>query len=717
MISIDKNVKQLFLISMLSLFLELLLIRYMGTEILLFQYFKNLTLMAAFLGLGLGLLWHNSKHNFGLFSSLSFLALALVLIGALQMGLTFMTYTDPFEYMFFYAGEGHGTGLPLLSSLKSLAVLLGCFILCASSFVGIGQKIGQLFGQFSPLKAYSINVIGALCGSLLFALLSFAHTGPGIWIVVAGLLYVLIDRRPAHFAIIALGLTYSLFLGTYSAAKVYGPNYLTTIWSPYYRIDLVKNPAKRIDGTEGLLGYDLKVSYDTFQGLVDCRPENLQGFPEPLKQQLLDMNTYAYKILGGAPDNVLILGAGNGTDAAVALRAGAKHVDAVEIDPAICKMGKDFHPEKPYLDSRVHVYNMDARTFLRNTHNKYDLIIFAFLDSHAAFSCLSSLRIDNYIFTKEAYEEAYRHLTNNGLISVSFICFKDWLWDRHTKALAKATNVTPQGYSENNGILDVGYILSGPGLNERAASLHWPKPLRKIDVDNPVPLSTDDWPFLFLPQPSLSTVYMFPLLTVLLASALLIGKQINRGTSNVLNWELFFLGAGFMLLETRALSDLSLLFGSTWMVNTAVISGVMVCILFGNWLATILSQKWIPILMSLIMVLIAVPTFLHVRELMVLGEFGSKLAGVLMYILPIAFASTVFALFFKESHSTSEALAFNLFGGLVGIPLEYFSMLTSVRTLGWIAISIYLVGLVLFIARTRAYMRSPQPEPATNPSE
>ena len=43
---------------------------------------------------------------------------------------------------------------------------------------------------------------------------------------------------------------------------------------------------------------------------------------------------------GNTFENVLILGAGSGTDVAAALKHGAKHVDAVEIDPVILRLGK-----------------------------------------------------------------------------------------------------------------------------------------------------------------------------------------------------------------------------------------------------------------------------------------------------------------------------------------------------------------------------------------
>ena len=49
---------------------------------------------------------------------------------------------------------------------------------------------------------------------------------------------------------------------------------------------------------------------------------------------------WPYMAFGNTFKNVLILGAGSGTDVAAALRHGVEHVDAVEIDPVIIRLGR-----------------------------------------------------------------------------------------------------------------------------------------------------------------------------------------------------------------------------------------------------------------------------------------------------------------------------------------------------------------------------------------
>ncbi len=45
-----------------------------------------------------------------------------------------------------------------------------------------------------------------------------------------------------------------------------------------------------------------------------------------------------------------MIGAGSGNDVSRALQWGAQHVDAVEIDPVIQRLGVENHPDHPYAD-------------------------------------------------------------------------------------------------------------------------------------------------------------------------------------------------------------------------------------------------------------------------------------------------------------------------------------------------------------------------------
>ena len=96
---------------------------------------------------------------------------------------------------------------------------------------------------------------------------------------------------------------------------------------------------------------------------------------------------------GGPPfEDVMIIGAGSGNDVSAALAAGVKHVDAVEIEPVLNEVGRRYHPNRPYSDPRVTIHLNDGRAFIRETDKKYDLIIYALVDSLVLHSGYSNIR-------------------------------------------------------------------------------------------------------------------------------------------------------------------------------------------------------------------------------------------------------------------------------------------------------------------------------------
>jgi hypothetical protein len=697
----------LFIVSVLSLFVELMLIRYIAIEVTIFAYFKNLALMACFLGLGLGFAWAHRSVDWFRRSGTIYFGLIVVLSVALILNWHHLTFANPYQFMLFGVGNLEESVPGILESAKCLGVMLLIFASTTFIFVGMGQYIGQLFEKFSPLKAYSINVVGALTGSLLFTLLCSLETPPAVWIITAGILFMLVKRTFSHAAIIAFGLVH-FFLVPYVAGRGYGSEYLETLWSPYYRIDVVQ--VRPDNDKSKLWGYDLRVNYGTFQSIVDCSPENLARFSPAVQKGMLDAFAIPYNSLHIKPKEVLILASGNGSDVASALKNGAEHVDAVDIDPVLTRLGKTLHPEKPYLDPRVSLYVMDARTYLQNCKKKYDLIVFAYLDSHTAFSSLSSLRTDNYVFTVDSYRQACNLLNDRGLVFVSFISFKDWLWNRHTNALKEASGMVPIASKGSTDVVGVGYMVAGPGLKYLdPGTLTLPGKTTPVDTNSGIMLATDDWPFLFLPSRELSLTYVIPIMVILGFSALFIARELKSGLTNPSNWLMLLLGMGFMLLEVRAMADLSLIFGSTWFVNSCVISVVLLMILIGNFIATKVKTAHAPAVVALLVAAVMGSTLINPPQLLTLGHPTDAVVGSLLYLSPAALAAILFATLFKTVNKPAQALAFNIFGGIVGISLEYLSMQFGVRFLGWLAVAIYAATLIPML-KVRSTAASPSTE-------
>src|SRR5262249_54856162 len=152
---------------------------------------------------------------------------------------------------------------------------------------------------------------------------------------------------------------------------------------------------------------------------------------------------WPYTVFGDTLDDVLILGAGSGTDVAAALKHGAKHVDAVEIDPVILRLGKERHPDHPYDDPRVTLVNDHARHFLSTSAQRYDLIVFALIDSLTVQSSFSSVRLESYMFTEESFRAVRDHLKPRGVMVLYNYFREKWLVDRLANTVATVFGQEP----------------------------------------------------------------------------------------------------------------------------------------------------------------------------------------------------------------------------------------------------------------------------------
>ena len=269
-------------------------------------------------------------------------------------------------------------------------------------------------------------------------------------------------------------------------------------------------------------------------------------------------------------NNVLIIGAGTGDDVANALLKGAKHVDAVEIDPELYQLGKRLNPDHPYQNPRVTVHINDGRAFLEQTRTKYDMILFALPDSLTLVAGQSSLRLESYLFTLQAVEAAKAHLNPaDGLFAMYNYYRTPWLRDRLANTLDVAFGHTPcadnEGFSlsmlsvtVNPSVMHCSSHLAAPG--ERRPARHRRPPVRLPGRQHD-PLDLPDNPG---PDPAGVDRAGAP------------GRLPYRRMGGFV--DLFFMGAAFMLLETKNIVQFALLFGTTWFVNALVTAGVLVAV-------------------------------------------------------------------------------------------------------------------------------------------
>src|SRR5262249_41560048 len=147
---------------------------------------------------------------------------------------------------------------------------------------------------------------------------------------------------------------------------------------------------------------------------------------------------------GGKPfDDVLVIGAGSGNDVSRALWWGAKHIDAVEIDPVIHQLGKRDHPDRPYDDPRVTMQIDDGRNFLHSSEKQYDLIVYALVDSLVLHSSFSNIRLESYLFTNQAFADVQRRLKPGGLFVMYNYFRQGWIVARLTQEVREVFKSDP----------------------------------------------------------------------------------------------------------------------------------------------------------------------------------------------------------------------------------------------------------------------------------
>ena len=357
----------------LSLFMELGCIRWQSSVLPFFALYKNFSLLACFVGLGLGYALATRDR----------IPLVIVIpMLAWQFGLTTILR---------YAPDSFLTTLPFVEQLAMgtgasgewqqifflYGILTVVFLITALTFMPVGQLCGRLMERRTKLWAYGLNLLGSLLGVLLMLLASFLWTPPLAWFALCFFTIILFTVRMP--SLIMVGVSFTVLC---TIVLVWPVNPLwNRIYSPYQLLEIGR-------------------SQDTGLTLIKAAGhyyQRIHDFSDTQTRQEHDFRTYydfAYHARG-ALANVAVVGAGTGNDVAAALRSGAGHVEAIEIDPAILLAGKVSHPEKPYSDPRVHAVVNDARSFLRTTEQTFDLIVYGLLDSHTLLSQGSSVRLDS----------------------------------------------------------------------------------------------------------------------------------------------------------------------------------------------------------------------------------------------------------------------------------------------------------------------------------
>lgn len=652
---------RLFLTATTILFVELLLIRWIPANVIYVGFFRNFLLMAAFLGIGVGILWGRDPKRIAV-SPFGPLLLALVIL-VTQFRVT-IQLGDPGE-IFFGLSESTGADINFL-------VLPALVIIATVIMAGLAVPLGRLLTSMPPLKAYSIDILGSMTGVALFTLLSATGTAPIVWFAIVAVLAALmgVGTGLGRQSLITAGSLAAVLVVVFTNSP---PN---QTWSPYYRIDEYS--------AGGISAIDVNGIPHQAMWPID---RDIDPFYEQVYRWFPD-RTY---------ERVLIVGAGTGTDVAVALKHGASHVDAVEIDPMIQEIGVRDHPNRPYDDPRVRRIIDDGRAFLRRTSESYDLVVFALPDSLTLVSTSANLRLESFLFTSEAFDDVRDRLTGDGIFVMYNFYREDWLPQKMAAMLEQSFGSPPiiRAYGDAAATL-----AAGPAVRDLQGGSPPGDRVDPIDLAGAPEAATDDWPFLYLRERFIAPYYLAALAIIIAFAVLLVGRAAQRSGTSLRQFSphFFVLGVAFLLLETKSLATFSLLFGTTWIVNSLVFFAVLASVLAAIFVNQRVRFRNPMLLYAALFGSIALAIALPPASLLIEPIWLRYVVAATLAFAPIFFANLVFSYSFRDTKAADMAFASNLLGAVVGGAIEYVALISGY---GWLLVIVGALYAAAWLLATR----------------
>lgn len=654
---------RLVVLSFLMLFVELALIRWLGANVLYLSFFSNIVLLGSFLGVGVGFLWAGRR-------SFELLRLTPIVLGALVVFVHFVPVkvVAAGGDLIFFGAELKPDGPPRWIMLPLVFLAVAAVLMC------IGDGVARTFKQLGNLEAYQFDIVGSVLGVVIFTILAFVGAQPIVWGTAVAIVILWATRPTRLPQILLVVVPLVAMVGTLATESFRSRE----IWTPYYKV--------------------------TYSDLADIGGAGIgvfvNGVPHWFQTDDLEQPLYSTVYDRWAnrdePGNVLVIGSGSGNDVAEALEQGADHVDAVEIDPRLLDLGKKYAPDKPYDSPKVDAHVNDGRAYLEQHDGAWDLIVLALPDSITLVQGASSIRLESFLFTKEA-AEAYRdHLEPGGVFSMYNFYRQPWLVDRYAATLEEVFGHAPcvtRLQEQASAVLTIGLDANDvdcPLADQWARPAGTPKPV------------TDDRPFPYLRTVSIPGFYLVSLGLILLISLVAV-RVVGGPFEGIARYaDLFFMGVAFLLLETKNVVQFALLFGTTWLVNALVFAGVLLAVLGAVVLSRRFRVRNLAIVYGLLALSIVVAWIVPQHELLALPIGLRLVVAILLAFTPIFLANMVFAQRFRDTADSVTSFGANLLGAMVGGVIEYSALLLGYRNLLMVALAVY--GLAFLTGRK--YLRA-----------
>ena len=685
-VSNDNLLLNIFLAAALTLFLELAIIRIHSIYIHIFSFFKNLSLFSCFFGLGIGYAI-GRKKLFSLKWTYPLLCLQILFL--------FIIYNTPLNVFFINPVSeqltmGRDTAQSILQIFIIYVFTISIFLFNVLVFIPLGQLTSSYMLKTNKLKAYGANLLGSLFGILLITLLSYIWTPPILWLAFSLIIFIFLVRKNAKLIYISsvsfLLLIFSLNLNLNKNSKFF--------YSPYQNIVLehLNNPLSPVL---------IKISHIFFQSPLnlskrltferpDISPGNIFGYHVDIEHER-EFYDIPYRVNDFLKKNVLIVGSGTGNDVSAALRnSKVDQVDAVDIDPLIIEIGKSYHPERPYQNEKVNIYVDDARSFIKKVDKKYDLIVYGLLDSQSNLSAKGGVRLDSFVYTVEAFKEAKNILNENGYLSISFFVQQDEIREKLSAMLEKAFNTKPLILKSQTNDRYIFLVSKNEKKYFDLKNLEFFKHYKNTDFKQTLKfdISTDDWPFFYMPKKIYPISYLIMIITILFSCLLYLKKNVGFKITKIYLTP-FFLGAGFMLIEAKGITELAKVFGSTWSVLSIIISSVLILAFLANYI--ILKKIFIKKKLIYALILFSIVLGFLYSHFSINLKFEEIILPLLL-TMPIFFSGLAFSNEILINKNMQNVLSSNIFGALFGGLLEYNSMYFGYSALYFLAAIIYMLA-------------------------
>jgi hypothetical protein len=578
-------------------------------------------------------------------------------------------------------------------SHENLFKMIAIYTLAALPFFTGGAVISLAISRLRRHVnvVYAADLIGAAAGCLLLLPLMNEFGAPGVVLLAAvlgGTAALLFSPphavgRTSVIAALAVGIPGGLQLigsapfdvsntkghdadrvlfskwNSFSRVAVYDRSHGDWSLSPKYHgprpdtrfMDIdsaASTPIVRFDGDLSKVAYLKYELTGLAYHLVGSDPGTVRGSdPEAANVQISSKNGGAGSdpVTAAGPFTALVIGPGGGRDLLTALVFGAGRVDGVEVNPIIANdvMGRRFRDFSGavYHNPKVHVVVDDGRSFVRRSDQRYDVIQASLVDTWAATAAGAYTLTENTLYTQEAFEDYYDHLTDRGLLTITRWVFDglrlvslaqaacesrgcsapDHLavvqQDKIATFLFKKTPFAPEDVERLRSIsAELGFtVLYAPGQTDTSndyAQLVLAADRRAFfeQYNNDVTPTTDNRPFFFHTtkikdqfQTAFGRSMLFgnglsALMTLMAISAtfvtlfvvgpLLLSWRELRGRPWPV-WLTYFglLGAGFMLIEVALLQRFVLLLGHPVYSLTVTLFSV----LLGTGLGSLISRR------------------------------------------------------------------------------------------------------------------------------